>query len=139
MASETLEIEWTGDDESLNYREVLYLYLAKRPQKILYIGKADRCSVRERLRGAHKAGIFDHIANEMKIKRIEILVGQLCLQVGNRFSRQLLGDVESLLIYRLKPPANSQNIFSRSITRSGLSIECTGSWPIKRSRFIDRQ
>lgn len=133
-----LEVEWTDSDDSLDDREVLYLYLDPLSNRILYIGKADRCSVRQRLHGSHKDGIFYRIRNNLGVRRIEILAGMLCLPTDRRFSHQLLGDVEALLIHRLRPQENRHNTRSRSITRPGLIVECTGRWPISRARFIDR-
>lgn len=138
MSDRAIEVEWVDSEESLDYSEVLYLYLDRSSNSILYLGKADRYTVRQRLRGSHKDAVFDHIVNSLGIRRLEVLVGQLCLPEGSRFSRQLLGDVEALLIHRLRPPCNIQNTRSRPITRPGLSVACTGHWPAARARFIDR-
>lgn len=137
MSDGTIEVEWVDSEESLDYSEVLYLYLERSSNSILYLGKADRYTVRERLRGSHKDAVFDHIANNLGIRRIEVMVGQLFMPRGARFSRQLLGDIETLLIHRLRPPCNIQSTRSRPITRPGLRVTCTGCWPVARVRFVD--
>ncbi len=51
-------------------------------------------------------------------------------------TRQLLVDVESLLIYEVKPWGNIQAQSSR-IQRPGLMVECRGAWPLRKRVFQD--
>jgi hypothetical protein len=43
-------------------------------------------------------------------------------------TRQLLADIESLLIFHLQPLWNSQNTRTRGISRPGMVVTCTGDW-----------
>jgi hypothetical protein len=124
----------TNGDE-FSFRRVLYAYLHPRTKHILYIGKADYCSVRERLRGQHKCSVAQFF-KKLKISRVYALVGVLYLPKGIRFSSALLSDIESLLISELQPYANVQCITSR-ICRPGLSVTCRGSWPSRKRHFAD--
>jgi hypothetical protein len=65
-----------------------------------------------------------------------VLVGDVELAPGRRLSRELLADIESLLIKRLRPAGNIQAIRSR-ISRPGLDVTCEGDWPHERRRFLD--
>lgn len=123
-----------GGDE-LSFRRVLYAYLHPRTRQILYIGKADYCSVRERLRGRHKRFVGQFF-KKLKISGVHVLVGILYIPRGLRFSSALLSDIESLLISELHPCANVQCIDSR-IRRPGLSVTCRGTWPSRQRRFAD--
>lgn len=135
----TIKINWryiSSEDQEMDYCRVLYAYVHPHTAGILYIGKADRCSVRERLRGRHKAEIFDYFFKEFQISEMGLLVGEIHLQEGKRYSSALLADIESLLISEIRPPANIQGISSR-VSRPGLTITCKGDWPLEAKRFID--
>jgi hypothetical protein len=134
-----IEIKWsyTGpDEENLDFSRVLYAYLHPGTKGILYIGKADRCSVYERLRGPHKEAIFSDISSDLRLSAIHAIVGLLFLPAKRRFSSELLTDVESLLIMELQPPYNTQSRQSR-ILRPGLAVRCSGEWPLRVARFKD--
>ena len=49
---------------------------------------------------------------------------------------RILRSVESLLIYRLRPPGNIGGTGSRAL-RPGLREKCVGDWPLKRCGFRD--
>ncbi len=138
-----IEIEWhliTGDDdEAWDWTNVLYAYIDPDDDEILYIGKAygPSTSVRSRFQAEDKADFWDFITNELGIKKVNVLVGTVVLEEGERLTRQLLADIESLLIFREDPCGNVQNTQSRGITRSGMRIKCTGDWPGQRL-YIDR-
>lgn len=75
-----LEIEWSytgAGEENLDYSRVLYAYLHPNTGAILYIGKADRCSVYERLHGEHKETIFANINDDLGLSEIHAIVGSL--------------------------------------------------------------
>jgi len=134
-----IEIEWkyaVHGDEELDYCRVLYAYAHPDTEEILYIGKADLCSVKERLKGRHKEEIFKYLENELGITEMGLLVGEVILPEERNYSSALLSDIESLLIIALKPPANIQSTSSR-VSRSGLTVSCTGDWPHEAIEFID--
>jgi hypothetical protein len=134
-----IEIFWkyvVDGDEELDLCRVLYAYVHPESEDILYIGKADRCTVRERLKGKHKKDVFEYLYNEFGMTEMGLLVGELMLPEGSRYSSALLADIESLLIYNLEPLANIQNIGSR-ISRLGLVVSCSGEWPSDYDEFVD--
>lgn len=134
-----IEVEWlyTGhDEESIDYSRVLYAYLHPETNEVLYLGKADRCSVYERLRGSHKEAIFSDIVAERGLSELHAIVGLLALPPERRFTSELLADVESLLIFELQPPYNIQSRQSR-ISRPGLIVRCSGDWPLRTKKFRD--
>jgi hypothetical protein len=114
----------------------LYAYLHPERDRLLYIGKADLQTVRQRLHGDHKDDLFDFFLNRYGIEHVRVLHGDLVLEDGRRRSSELLADVESLLIIRLKPPGNVASTRSRTY-RPGLRVRCTGSWPFRRAGFHD--
>lgn len=132
-----IEVEWsyTGPSvESLDFRRVLYAYLHPNTNDILYLGKADRCSVRGRFGGEHKEAIFSNIITEHRLATLHAIVGVLSAE--QRFSSELLSDVESLLIMATQPPYNRQSKKSR-ICRPGLNVKCVGDWPLGNRVYKD--
>ena len=135
-----IQVDWdyaSEDDEEIDYCRVLYAYLHPVTKNILYIGKADKCSVRERLQGQHKEDVYLYLSQEFNINEISLQIGELLLPNNQRYSSELLADVESLLISELRPPANIQGICSR-ISRPGMVVSCVGEWQHQLSKFHDR-
>ena len=114
----------------------LYAYLHPERDWLLYIGKADMQTVRQRLRGDHKAELFDFFWKRYGIDEVRVLQGDIVLEDGRRRSSDLLADVESLLIMRLQPPGNVASTRSRTY-RPGLRVKCSGDWPFERTGFHD--
>jgi len=135
-----VEIPWVELDDrwdpSWRASFCLYAYLHPSREKILYIGKADYQTVRQRMHGDHKSVVFQYLATHQNCDDIRVLQGDLLLEPGRNRSSQLLSHVESLLIMRLQPPANVACTRSRAF-RPGLRVRCTGQWPLKRSGFHD--
>jgi hypothetical protein len=133
-----VEVHWTYIEEEHDplWRGQLCLYAYLHPSHdwLLYVGKADYGTVGGRMSGDHKAQLWKDLANEYGIDDVRVLHGELALE-GRRTS-ELLSDVESLLIKRLKPFGNIQSTRSR-IERPGLRVRCVGDWPFKRCRFHD--
>ena len=137
--SNLIELQWEyadTDDESFDFRCVLYAYLDPTSRRIFYIGKADFSTVRERLYGKHKEAIFAAFVEEMNLSVLHVIVGVPHLPKGNRLSSQLLADIESLLIFEVQPPYNRQSRRSR-IARPGLVVKCLGDWPLVVRKFVD--
>lgn len=128
-----VHVEW-GDDTDLS--QVLYAYLDPTTRRILYVGKADYLTVRQRFQGDHKNTMFLNLVGSRKSLKLEVIVGELLFDTNRRFSSALLSDVESLLIHRLRPPLNKQCISSRT-SRPGMIVTCGGEWPHARTRFRD--
>jgi hypothetical protein len=90
----------------LRYRRVLYAYFAVDDKEILYIGKADRQTVRQRRTRSAKRRFWDDLEDKRNIRKTIVRVGEIGLEEGRKLSRELLLDVESLLIKRLRPWGN---------------------------------
>lgn len=135
-----LEIPWISIDDDRDPEWgadfCLYAYLHPEREWLLYIGKADYQTVRQRLYRDHKADLFDFFCERYGIERVRVLQGDLVLEEGRQRSSELLELVESLLIMRLQPPGNVAYRSSRPY-RPGLRVKCTGDWPFKKSGFYD--
>ncbi len=87
--------------ERLEWSRALYAILHPETDEILYLGKADGCTVLDRWNADDK---HDRVWSALKANGIHIhkfIVGGFCTQ--QRLTRELLSDVESLLIYWIKP------------------------------------
>lgn len=133
-----VEVDWTHlneRDPRWQDRRCLYAYVSRRGD-ILYIGKAGRQTVAQRRTGSHKDKIFRFCERKLGIREFGLLHGCLSLEDARRLSPELLTDVESLLIIRLRPPCNIASTRSRYL-RPGLRVRCTGQWPHRRTGFRD--
>lgn len=135
-----VEVKWTAlsEDRHPLWSASLCLYAYLHPERdwLLYIGKADFSTVRKRLHGAHKEQLFRDLYRRYQLEQVRVRHGELILEEGRRRSSELLADIESLLIMRLKPFGNVQSRRTRT-RRPGLRVLCTGDWPFKRTRFHD--
>ena len=133
-----VEIPWyelDGDsDPAWRANFCLYVYLHPDRNWLLYVGKADYQTIRQRIHGDHKADLFDYLCERYEVDYFRMLQGDLVLEEGRRRSSELLSLVESLLIMRLQPPGNIACTRSRGY-RPGLRVHCSGDWPIKRAGF----
>lgn len=134
-----VEIDWLAVDEDneeiFGCTRVLYALCHPNTDELLYIGKADFCTVRQRVSCRSKDGVWDHIEEYCDTEEAHVLVGKL--ETDARLTVDLLADVESLLIKRLRPCCNVQSQRSR-IERPGLRVTCIGDWPEDRAVFMDR-
>lgn len=137
---ETIGIDWRwirGEaDEKWEWMGVLYALVHPTHDGIIYLGKADYSTVRQRYRCARKDWIHDAISLQ-GFSKPRILVGELMIEAGRNFRSEKLADVESLLIQRLQPIANLSCRTTR-IKRPGLTVECVGRWPLSRRCFRDK-
>jgi hypothetical protein len=138
-SQDVVEVEWwpltEGDDGRWSATRVLYALCHPGTHRVLYLGKADRSTLRCRLRCASKRPIYRHLVEELGVDRVDILVGEI--YADTRLTAALLPDVESLLIHRLRPCCNVQSVQSR-VRRPGLRVLCAGVWPGPRASFVDR-
>lgn len=130
-------IRWSQDvavEDIAGYQERknddLYFVLRKRrilfvPSYLpLYIGMTYRQSLYERLKNHHKLPKI--IDNKPFWGDIILRFGQLILPPNRRMSEKLVDDVESLLIYQVKPPYNVTN--RSSYNRRKLAIRNMGKF-----------
>ena len=134
-------IKWKGvranSDPKWKYSRVLYAYIAPHTNEILYIGKAGKLSVRRRWCRSGKVKFWDALEKERRIFKHATIVGDIYMDEGSRFSQQILSDIESLLIKRIKPWGNDKSRYTR-ISRPGMRVKCEGAWPIEKKEFWDR-
>jgi hypothetical protein len=142
LISEGLDIDiwWdalTKNDPRWGYCNSLYAYVSQDGSTLLHIGMAGRETLKERFDCESKDGFVDWAISE-GFPNIRVLIGQIETDTP-RFTIEMLQDVESLLIFRLKPLGNVRNTLSRNITRPGLRVRCLGDvWPTRRN-FRDRE
>jgi hypothetical protein len=127
----------TDDDPRWGYERALYAYLAPRKAEILYIGKCDGTTVRARWHYGAKHGLWDYINEERLLNTHRLIVADVELPEGKRLSRELLSDIESLLIQQTGVCGNVQCATSR-ISRPGTEVRCLGAWPLSKRIFRDR-
>lgn len=129
---------WIDDETELlwSVNRGLYAYVSPKGE-ILYIGKVNGTTVRKRFQPSAKPSLWNFIVNGLGHNYVKVMVGLVELPLGSRHSRQLLSDIESLLIYEIKPPGNVACRNTR-ISRVGLSISCNGDWNYFRKKFFDQ-
>ena len=93
-----VDVEWTSlcspaNDVRWDYDRCLYAYTSPQGE-IIYIGMAWNATVDQRWIG--KRGLWQFLADE-GVRECAILLGEVYVQ--GRLTRQLLSDVESLLIF----------------------------------------
>lgn len=129
-----VKIKWrlvADSDPAWRWTRVLYGYLHPTERELLYIGKADgaHSDLLSRWRADDKLEFWQDLEEQRGIRQHRVLVGEVYLPEGKRLSRELLSDIESLLIFIVKPWGNLQATQSRR-SRPDLSVRCLGpSWP----------
>jgi hypothetical protein len=114
----------------------LYAYCTVDYSEILYIGKTDGTTVRRRWNRSAKEAFWEARERERRILRHAALLGEIVLERQGRLTRELVADIESLLIMRVKPWGKIQCLSSR-ISRPGLQVMCVGESPLARREFRD--
>lgn len=123
-------------DELWHIYRGLYAYTTINGKEILYIGKVDGTTIRQRWRRSGKKNFWNDLEQQRGIHKHMVFVGEIELPVSARLTRELLADIESLLIKRLTPWGNIQSRLTR-ISRPGLRVYCRGDWPLNKSQFAD--
>jgi hypothetical protein len=134
-----VEVEWTGVEAGgplWRDARCLYAYVDADAERLLYVGKADFQTVRQRLACPGKDDLFEYLRRELAVDAFRVVHGRPWLDEGRRLTSELLADVECVLILRLRPFGNVACTRSR-ISRPGLSVVCVGDWPFARRRFRD--
>jgi hypothetical protein len=134
-----VKLHWTRLDDGEHHLweacPAIYTYIYRR--EILYVGKVDGSStVRSRWNAADKDNLFEFLEKQgIEQHRLWVHVGEF--EYDGRLTRQVVADVESLLIAGLRPRGNIASMRSR-IARPGLNVRCLGvDWPHTSNRFID--
>lgn len=125
------------DHGSWRWSGCLYAYIHPVTQKVLYIGKTADLTVRQRFISNFKRK-FNDLYARLGILNVEVIAAQIELRVSSRLTGLWLDDLESLLILRIQPQLNKSKRKSRSNTRPGTVVVCTGDWPLASARFVDK-
>jgi hypothetical protein len=137
----TIKLHWynlgTDDSPRWDYDRALYAYLAPARPVIYYVGKCYGTTVRERYAYDAKSAVWDCVDKQTKNNRP--IVAEFVLPDGMNISKELVTDIECLLIYRLQPSCNVQCKSSRGkYRRSGMRVVCFGKdWPLSEREFRD--
>lgn len=125
-----------AQSKAWDWARTLYVFYVRSTGRVLYVGKADRQTLADRVLCPSKEGVWARIYRGPEIDPKD--VGIIAAEVGTeyRWTNELQADVESLLIKRLQPRGNKQGRSSR-IERPGLRVVCIGSWPERRACFQD--
>ena len=115
----------------------LYAYLTPKEDEILYIGKAWRTTVKDRWSRTGKRGFWEDLEKRRGIKHHIPLIGIIYLSETQRLTRELLADIESLLISIEKPWGNIKRRHTRT-QRPGMTVKCIGSWPGAKQTYKDK-
>lgn len=139
-----VQVRWniitTEEDPRWRNNCGLYAYITTDGSEILYIGKVDGCTIRQRWSATDKMIFWRALERERRIFSHFVIVGEIGLMatdaVTQRLTRQKLADMESLLIMNVQPWGNVMAKRSR-ISRPGMCITCAGVWPLKKKTFRD--
>lgn len=124
--------------ERWNYTLALYAIVHPATREILYLGKADGSTVRRRWSATDKhERVWSRMERELDLHQHCFIVAEFRMRQGTRLTRELVSDIEALLIHTLKPWANRQCITSRGFPRPGMVVCCQGNWPHRRTTFRD--
>jgi|ERR1022692_356041 hypothetical protein len=130
--NEEVDLFWEGANP-LNIGSKPALYLLKNPRggAILYIGKAGSQTIRDRWLCRSKDRIVK-LARKEKIEFRPLVAG---LHTSRPKSKQLISDVEKLLIFMVQPRWNKMGLDTCRLHHRELVVNCSGSWPFPRWRF----
>ena len=121
---------------------VLYAYLDPQTAEMLYIGKAVGCTILQRLNAPDKNSFFEDLKRKQRNDAgvVSVMVGMIKRSDGStpiRVTRELIADIESLLINKIKLWGNIQFLHQRNISRPGMTVKCAGDWPLEQSTYVD--
>lgn len=160
MASQSISIQWSNRidlmkknieqsvNPYLNLREAVYMYVCAYKTKktwivegrSYYIGQSFRRqnneTVRHRLLEHFDDGLVDYVKRKCKNTSF-VKVGKIILARGERFSQQLVDDIECGLVFKNKPYRNvscAENYIGRD-----LIINNTGSFIPLEKRSVCKE
>lgn len=147
MPHDSIILDWQDVNHesgrwSDRWNDTLALYAILHPDddEILYLGKADgyTSTVARRWNAPDKHDrVWRRLEDERGIYEHGLVVGEFVQLHGQRLTRELVIDAESLLIQQIRPWANRQNIKSRGYSRPGMTVLCQGAWPLSQKMFRD--
>lgn len=108
-----------------------FAYVTPDCEEILYIGKANReLSWRYSNGSRGRNPLFRELEEKRGIRQVELLSGTVRLPPGTQMTRELLADIEAMLIYEFQPWGNVTDCRSlREFYRPDIRVRCTWDWP----------
>jgi hypothetical protein len=127
-----VELFWRLPDElTIQAKRAVYFFRRKGSRAILYIGKADRQTVRSRLFCRSKDGLLKPARDD----RGGVKVFVAGLYTTRPVTPALIDDVERLLIFMVHPSGNRTGKASCRLHHRDLVVRCAGEWPHPRTVF----
>jgi hypothetical protein len=107
-----------------------FAYVTPDCEEIVYIGKANRELAKNLGKGARSRNpLFRELAERRGIRQVELLSGTVRLPPGAKLTRELLADIEAMLIYGFQPWGNVHERESlKEYYRPDLRVRCTWDW-----------
>jgi hypothetical protein len=129
-----VDISWKAlehpKDPAWKFNCALYAIQHPTRRELLYLGKADGCTVRARFLARDKLEFWRALERLRGIYAHRMLVG--LFSTKERLTRELVADIESVLIFGLQPWGNIAARKTR-ISRPGLVVRNRGcEWPSAR-------
>ncbi|SRR6266481_1243990 len=139
----TIIVDWLNISQNVKLwqrKRALYCILHPTQDTLLYLGRAVRSTVRRRWNAADKhERVWSRMADELGLDKHRIIVGTFKKVAERRISEEMISDVESLLIFRLRPLLNGQSTKTRgNYSRPGMTVHCTGAWPHRWKNYHDK-
>lgn len=108
-----------------------FAYVTPDCEEIVYIGKANRELAKSYSNGSKsRSPLFRELAERRGIRQVELLSGTVRLPPGTKMTRELLADIEAMLIYEFQPWGNVHERDSlKEYYRPDLRVRCTWDWP----------
>jgi hypothetical protein len=130
--TDDVELFWRPPDElTIQAKRAIYFFRKKGSRAILYIGKADRQTVKKRLACRSKDRLWTTGGGEKIVLR-PFVAG---LYTRRRVTPSLIDDVERLLIFFVSPSGNGPGKASCRLHHRDLVVRCYGDWPQPRKTF----
>jgi hypothetical protein len=123
-------------DDGWYQAHCLYACLAPRTGEILYIGKSVGTSMRQRWNRGAKQFFWEDLGRARGLENHAVMIGEVALPEGGSLSRELLADIESVLIHRVRPWGNIMCRKGRTV-KPRLTLSCRGAWPLRQKTFRD--
>ena len=108
-----------------------FAYVTPDCEEVVYIGKANRELTKSLANGSRNRNpLFRELAERRGIQQVELLSGTVRLPPGTKLTRELLADIEAMLIYEFQPWGNVNGRDSlKEYYRPDLRVRCTWDWP----------
>lgn len=133
MPMQKIRLKWRGPFDPYGDYPDAYFYMMydKRKRKVIYIGQAYYQSPRRRV--SQHGDLLDWIrrSKSIHVADVRMKVAEITSMNQQRVSKEIIDDIESLMIIVVQPPGNIQS--TRTYYGRDLQIENTGKYsPLPR-------